>query len=546
MGCCGSKLLSTRDGPAFSLVSGPPDEWTTTFRRSRGLSSQSVTGGVPMSAAPLPAGHSHSLAPASRGSPSNRPPSMSIGSNVDDGLDTDGSSVFTPKVGTSLIFQEASSQDVLCVDGSTAERPCLVSSVKAAAVFKVVATAAKEGASGDLLSLRCTSQGRGSDDSDGFLYFSDLNQKVHCASHDATPLWQLVEPVDDVVAGRRAKEATYVLRVVAQWWFPAVVLRRCHAPSDNTSLSEDGYERHHSITSLAHQAFAAAGNGGSSGGNGKGGGGRGGTSTPGPAGGSLVDESPATAAFARLQNNADNGFSSAFEDGFASGGGREGARAGGTGGGGGGDGGGGGGDDDDDALAFVPVPGEEAFYAVRFRSGVVEAVPVSAMCTAEQMRARSQTRQQPVGTVRPPAAAAAAGGAGNGSSSSNSSSQYQYQAFSPREEVFVGPPFFDGLGQYVCRAETFETPSVNRRSKSVSVDGRDALGGGGGGYASDDDFASGRSSSVDDDFVVSDPLAQLSTPLLRANVGRKPPRREMLLTLRPEMDKALRWNLMMS
>ena len=475
---------------------------------------------------------------------------MSIGSILDDGLG-DGSTVFTPKIGTSLIFQEASSQDALCVDGSTAERSCLVSSVKSAAVFKVVATAAvaKDGGAGadHLLSLRCTSLGRGSDDSDGFLYFSDLNQKVHCTSQDATPLWQLVEPVDDVVAGKRAKEATYVLRVVAQWWFPAVVLRRCHAPSDNTYLSEDGHERHHSMmTSLAQQAFESAGRGGAkydgNSGNPAGSGGRGEPAAN-------VDESPATAAFARLQNNIDNGFSASFEDNFAAGrggvgGGSGGSGGGGSGGGGGGGGGGGhgGGAAADDALAFVPVPGEEAFYAVRFRSGVVEAVPLSAMCTAEQMRVRSQRRQASAHRGDSAAAAAAAAAeAGN----INGSSQYQ-TTFSPREEVFVGPPFFDGLGQYVCRAETLETPSNNRRSKSVSVDGRDNFGRGGGGYASDDDFGGGgggSSSSVDDnEFVVSD---KLSTPLLRST-GKKPPRRERRLTLRPEMDKALRWNRMMS
>ena len=41
----------------------------------------------------------------------------------------------------------------------------------------------------------------------------------------------------------------------------------------------------------------------------------------------------------------------------------------------------------------------EVFFAVRFRSGAVEAVPVAALCTAAQLQARSQ-RHEPSEAVR--------------------------------------------------------------------------------------------------------------------------------------------------
>ena len=89
-------------------------------------------------------------------------------------------------------------------------------------------------------------------------------------------------------------------------------------------------------------------------------------------------------------------------------------------------------------------------------------------------------------------------------------------SFADNDEVFVGPPFFEGLGQFVCRAQAPTTPMKPPAGQTDS----------------------------DDEFVV-DPLTSLSTPLLRS-AGKRPPKRELQLTLCPDVNRALRWNLMMS
>ena len=72
-----------------------------------------------------------------------------------------------------------------------------------------------------------------------------------------------------------------------------MVLRRCNPPSDDIYLTEDGHERSYSVTSSPVKPEATNRRVGA------------------------VDESPATAAFNRLQNNVANGFSSTFEEEFA-------------------------------------------------------------------------------------------------------------------------------------------------------------------------------------------------------------------------------------
>lgn len=283
-------------------------------------------------------GHSHSLDVGTPGNDSRMPATGRSVSVNDDGLGmaVNSSEVFVPKVGSSLIFQESTSQDVLCVDTRSPECKCVVSSTRSAAIFKVASVATHE-KNGDLVALQCTSLRKGAAaaaagtaagkgthtsgaDDGSLLYFSDINQKLHCRSADRTPLWQLVELRDDVVNGRRAQEATYVLRVVAQWWFPAVILRRCNPPSDAVFLDSAGRERLYSVnytgsgsdtttslganTNANANAAAAAGNMGGAAQTSSG------TAAP-------VEDSPATAAFNRLQNNVDNGFSSSFEASFA-------------------------------------------------------------------------------------------------------------------------------------------------------------------------------------------------------------------------------------
>ena len=319
MGCCDSKpQLSNRDGPSFSLPSAPPQQWTNNFRRQRGLSSQSATAGISVpTPSRTPVGHSHSLDVGTPGNDSRMPTTGRSVSVDDDGLGVavDSSEVFVPKVGSSLIFQEATSQDVLCVNTQSPECKCLVSSTRSAAIFKVASVATHE-KNGDLLALQCTSlrkgaagAGRGTASEESLLYFSDINQKLHCLSADRTPLWQLVELRDDVVNGRRAQEATYVLRVVAQWWFPAVILRRCNPPSDTVFLDSTGRERLYSVNYNTNPALSETANNGAPGNMGDA------SQVSSETAG--VEDSPATAAFNRLQNNVDNGFSSSFEASFA-------------------------------------------------------------------------------------------------------------------------------------------------------------------------------------------------------------------------------------
>ena len=261
------------------------------FHRSRGISSQSATGQqlttLPPTGRPPP-GHSHTL---------DVPPS-GAGGNLEamlcDGVDPE--KVFTPKVGTALIFQESTSQDVLCVAGDKF-RNCSVSSVKTAASFKVTSIV-RDDKNGDVIALRFAdgpAKGAADANATDFLYFDDESQKLHCASSDGTAMWQLVELIDDVVDGKRSKEATYVLRVVAQWWFPAVILRHWKPPTEDTYLSEDGRERVYSVTYPVP-----------------------GLSEPREVPSANPDDSPATAAFNRLQKNADKGYSSSFEESFAS------------------------------------------------------------------------------------------------------------------------------------------------------------------------------------------------------------------------------------
>jgi hypothetical protein len=372
MGCCDSKPQDmTRGEPSFSLPAAPPEAWMQQFRLGRDRQASEASVGSVGSNYSARGNRPHSnSAPTGMRAPGGS--SLASGGAfmsfaLADGFaehELEGSKLFAPKQGTNLIFQEASSSDVLCVDKHSPERACLISSHANAAVFKVASTVKSD--QGALLAIQCLDRqpgggggsgsagvsptsasaagpggkggaggggggsrgGGGKEDFSGsFLYFSDQRQRLHSGSLDPTPLWQLVELMHDVVDGQPAGDPTYLLRAVAKWWFPAVVLRRCGPPNPNIILTQDGHERAYSITyhdgdndggdADARDALSATPpvpttptRGGDKKANDEGG-----VDSDYDDDGEAGDapESPSAAAFRRLQKNASEGFSSAFE-----------------------------------------------------------------------------------------------------------------------------------------------------------------------------------------------------------------------------------------